>query len=88
MNIIYKMNENCDLIDNGDNAIIFHETTDKVFVLNDIEYEILNLIIKKNTLNEIIDNLTKKYIGESKVIKSDVSEFISSLLKANLIIGE
>ena len=88
MDSTYIINQDCDLLENRDNAIIFFESNEKVYILNDIENEILNLIKKKNTLSEIINKLANKYNAKNEVIKNDVSDFVNNLLKANLIIEE
>jgi len=93
MDSTYIINQDCDLLENRDNAIIFFESNEKVYILNDIENEILNLIKKKNTLSEIINKLANKYnakneVIKNEVIKNDVSDFVNNLLKANLIIEE
>ena len=88
MNNTYRINETCDLLENNNSTIVFLESTKKVFILNDIENEIFNLIKEKNILGDIIEKLENKYHSNNEIIKKDVLYFINNLLKANLIIEE
>ena len=88
MNDIYAINQSCDLIENNNNAIIFFNSKEKVFILNEIENEIFNLIKEKNTLDMITGKLSNKYSAEKELITNDVANFVDNLLKADLISNE
>jgi len=66
-------------------AVIFETLKEKVFITNKIGAEILDLIAKGKSLNEIIDILKNEYNEDETLISKDVTDFIAELKKNGIL---
>lgn len=66
-------------------SVIFETLKEKIFITNETGKEILNLLQKGCSTEEIIDILARDYNDEAGRIKSDAVNFIEQL-KTNKII--
>lgn len=60
-------------------------TNGRVYILNEISYEILLMLENGNSQEEIINQLCKKYAVSFNTVSPDVEEFMNQLRKLELI---
>ncbi len=66
-------------------TVIFETLREKVFVANETGKDILNLLEKRYSVEEIVNCLAKTYKADVSEIRSDTDAFISQLKKNNII---
>lgn len=66
-------------------TVVFETLREKVFVANESGKNILNLLGKGYSANEIVDCLSKTYRADISKIKDDTSSFINQLKENNII---
>ncbi|MCM8796223.1 MAG: PqqD family protein [Candidatus Omnitrophica bacterium] len=60
-------------------AVIFETLKEKIFITNRTGKDILNLLQKGSTLEEIVDTLVNSYSAPITNIRNDVTNFINQL---------
>ena len=65
--------------------IIIDKNSESVYFLKELEFYILKLIQKHN-LDETIQILSEKYDADYDVIKLDVTDFVESMFRKNIIV--
>lgn len=68
-----------------DESTGFLSTNGKVYILNNISYEILLMLESGNSQEEIINQLCQKYSVSSDTVSPDVEEFMNQLKKLDLL---
>ena len=68
-----------------DESTGFLSTNGKVYILNNISYEILLMLEGGNSQEEIINQLCQKYSVSSDTVSPDVEEFMNQLKKLDLL---
>lgn len=68
----------------GENFII-DTTLDKSIKLNDVAYNILNLLDGKNTIDDVVSRLLKKYNVSKQILERDINSIVSNLQDKNLV---
>lgn len=66
-------------------AVIFETLSEKVLVTNETGREILGLIQEGKKMEEVIEELAKKYDGHPAIIKAQTEEFILRLKEKGII---
>ncbi len=69
----------------SDSGFVFNSTTGESFSVNPIGVEIIDLLKQEKTLEEINQNIVKRYNAELVTIDKDVSDFIEMLKQYSLI---
>lgn len=62
--------------------------TGNQYNLTEMEYEIVNAIIIGKTFGDIVDEIAAHYDADRFQIESDLREYFTALLEANLIVSE
>lgn len=78
---VFIIPKNVDLNEN----LIFDKDLNKSITLNGVAYEILKLVNGKNTIDDIVEELLKKYNVEKTVLERDVINILSNLQDKNLV---
>lgn len=68
-------------------TVVFETLKEKVFVTNEQGKDILNLLKKGSSLDEVVETLSKTYNGDKTKIKEDVTSFLNQLKENNIING-
>lgn len=66
-------------------AVVFETLREKVFVTNEMGAEILRLLEEEKELKGVLEELTKNYDCNPKVIEGDLEEFILALKGGGII---
>jgi adenosyl cobinamide kinase/adenosyl cobinamide phosphate guanylyltransferase len=66
-------------------TVIFETLREKVFVTNETGKQIVNLIQKGYSYNDIVKSLKDDYSDKEGVIESEVKDFLSQLKINNII---
>lgn len=83
--IYFEKNINFETNDVDNKLVIFDENGDDVYILEKIERYIYNkIIVDKVCYDELIVHLKQLYVNEN--IREDVDEYISELIKNNIIL--
>jgi len=67
-------------------ALFFNPIKNLVIRVNEIGFEVWSLFDGKNSLEDIIDIISKKYKKNKQKIKKDVQDFLKKILYYELII--
>lgn len=67
-------------------TVIFETLREKVFITNKTGKDILNLLQKGSTLEEIVDTLVNSYSAPVIDIRNDVTNFINQLKDNHILI--
>ncbi len=68
-------------------TVVFETLKEKVFVTNEQGKDILNLLKKGSSPEEVVDALSKTYSGDKTKIKEDITSFLNQLKENNIING-
>ncbi len=68
-----------------DEVIILNSKTGEFHSINEIGNEVIKKINGKNTVQDIINKIAKKYEQEEKIVEKDVQSFIKDLIKRKII---
>lgn len=68
-------------------TVVFETLKEKVFVANEQGKDILDLLKKGCSVEEIVDDLSMTYSGDKTRIKEDITSFINQLKENNIING-
>jgi len=82
-NSIVVINEAFETSEVGESIIILEPNLEEVYVINDIEKDIWDLIDGASTIKDIIDSISNIYEGDS--IEADIREFFQSLIDKKII---
>ncbi len=69
----------------SDSGFVFNPTTGESFSVNPIGVEIIEMLKKEKTIEEINESLTNRYNADSITIDKDISDFLSLLSQFSLI---
>jgi hypothetical protein len=74
------------LVSEGDdNFIVLDYQNGFYYGLDEVGKKIFRRLESRKSVNEIVEELSREYDAPQEVLHRDVTEFISQLLKANLI---
>lgn len=82
MELFYVFNKNLEIVTEKKVSVIIDEANDVVHFVRQLEMDIINLMLKPITLEDIYKNLSQTYEG---CIKEDICEFINELLEKNIV---
>lgn len=82
---MYKISETMEVEEQDGELIIIDKNSESVYFLKELEFYILKLIQKHN-LDETIRILSEKYDADYDVIKLDVTDFVESMFRKNIIV--
>ncbi len=82
---MYKISETMEVEEQDGELIIIDKNSESVYFLKELEFYILKLIQKHN-LDETIQILSEKYDADYDVIKLDVTDFVESMFRKNIIV--
>lgn len=71
----------------GETFFMLDSETGKQYNLNEMEYEIIEMISKGMTFSETVENITLNYDAPKEQITDDLKEYFVSLIEAGLIIA-
>lgn len=71
----------------GETFFMLDSETGKQYNLNEMEYEIIEMISKGMTFSETVENITLNYNAPKEQITDDLKEYFVSLIEAGLIIA-
>lgn len=66
-------------------SVIFETLKEKIFITNNAGKDILNLLQKGHSQEEVADILSNTYSNEDGYLKNDVINFIEQLKENNII---
>lgn len=66
-------------------TVVFETLKEKVFVANESGKDILNLLKKGCSVEEMVDTLSMAYSGDKSTIKEDITSFIDQLKENNIV---
>lgn len=69
----------------GTSYVAYDNNTSTIHELNEVAYQILSLIEKGESKNDVVNKLTRKYSVIRKKAQEDVETFLKVLLKKDLI---
>ncbi len=69
----------------GETFFILDSESGKQYNLSEMEYEIVDMIIKGYKFEETVDKIASEYNAEKELISKDLREYVMSLYEAGLI---
>lgn len=84
----YIISDDYNLREEDDYFICYHIPTAEIFALNEVSYIILKNMEKGYTIDEILNDLVKKYECDEEVISKDFSDYMNILIKNGIIRGD
>lgn len=69
----------------GETFFILDSESGKQYNLSEMEYEIVDMIIKGYKFGETVDKIASEYNAEKELISKDLKEYVMSLYEAGLI---
>lgn len=87
MSITYKRNNDIVLRKTGNKVLMaFNQITGTLYELNETSGDVLELMSKQMSFDELLNNLTVSYQTSAEEIRSDVENLLKKLIELGLIV--
>lgn len=83
--INYKFNQNVLVRNVKDTTLVYNPEFSDMYELNDVGFDIFNLLKKELPIDELLSELCKQYDATEEMIYDDVMIFIDRMLELGVI---